>query len=340
MSSAVVVTVPASTSNLGSGFDCVGIAVSRWLTVSGSLGGDTISVQREGTLAGLALSPEQDRLIAGFNAACEAAQVTMPAGISLRARSEIPVGRGLGSSGAALVAGAALANALLALGLSDDELVDACTLVEGHPDNIAAGVRGGAVLALRTPETTMAGGPRVPRGGLIITPLAIHESLRLVFAVPGFSISTAQARSALPPMVSHSTARTAIARSAALVAGLRTGDEQLLRAALDDLLHVPYRRTLVVAYDAVTVAAMNAGALGATLSGAGSSIVAVAPRESAARVEAMMARAWREAGVEVETFENDGGTPGYRFVSSFTPPAGQLAAAADNTRVRRTETSR
>ena len=336
----MTVRVPASTSNLGSGFDCVGIAVNRWLSVSGWLGGSSITIVRDGTLASLALSPEQDRLVAGFNAACEAAKVTMPAGFSLHARSDIPVGRGLGSSATALIAGAALANALLELGLSDDALIDACTIVEGHPDNVAASVRGGAVLALRTPETTMAGGPRVPRGGLIVAPLTIHESLSLVFAIPDFPVSTAQARSSLPPMVTHSTARAAIGRSAALVCGLASGDEQLLHAALDDLLHVPYRRTLVAGYDAVTVAAMNAGALGATLSGAGSAIVAISPRDAAAQVEKMMARAWRAAGVSVETFQDDCRTPGYHFVDSLSSTAGSYpVAASDHTAVHpRTKT--
>jgi homoserine kinase len=334
--SSVTVRVPASTSNLGSGFDCIGVAVDRWLTVSGRLGGSSITIEREGTLDDLALSPEQDRLVAGFNAACDAAKVTMPAGFTLRARSDIPVGRGLGSSASALVAGGALANALLELGLSNDALADACSLVEGHPDNVAASVRGGAVLALRTPETTMAGGPRVPRGGLIVRPLVMHESLSLIFAIPSFAISTAQARSALPPMITHSTAREAIARSAALVCGLESGDHRLLRAALDDLLHVPYRRTLVAGYDAVTVAAMNGGALGATLSGAGSAVVAIAPREAASHVEKLMARAWRGSGGgdSVVTFQDDGHTRGYHFIEALSPTGGAYPAAADHTAVR------
>ncbi len=334
MTDAVTVRVPASTSNVGSGFDCIGVAVGRWLTVSGSLGGSSIEIHRDGTLAGLALAPEQDRLVAGFHAACHAARVTMPRGFTLRATSEIPVSRGLGSSAAALVAGASIANALMELGLSDDEIADACAIVEGHPDNVTASVRGGATLALRTVESTMAGGPHVPRGGLLITPLAVHESLTFVFAIPEFPMSTAQARSALPPMVTHTTARAAVARGAALVCGLATGDARLLRTALDDLLHVPYRRTLVQAYDAVTAAAMNGGAFGATLSGAGSGIVAICPRSAALDVERMMSRAWRDAGVRVETFEEGGRTPGYHIVGAADALARRAIAPPDNTTVR------
>jgi homoserine kinase len=334
MSESVTVRVPASTSNLGSGFDCIGVAVGRWLTVSGRLGGSSIEVKREGTLARLALAPEQDRLVAGFHAACAATGVTMPPGFVLHATSEIPISRGLGSSAAALVAGAVLANVLLKLGLSDDGLADACSIVEGHPDNVTASVRGGATLALRTLESTMAGGPLVPRGGLLVSPLTIHESLTLVFAIPDFPMSTAQARSALPPMVTHTTARAAVARSAALVRGLATGDARLLHTALDDLLHVPYRRTLVSGFDAVTAGAMNAGAFGATLSGAGSGIVAVAPKALATQVEQMMARAWRELGVTAETFEESGHTTGYQLITPVPASDVYGAAPADHTLVR------
>lgn len=126
MSERVTVRVPGSTSNLGGGFDSVGVAIDRWLTVSAALEGTGLTVQREGTLAGITSSAEHDRLIAGFNAACDAARVTLPGQLTMQATSEIPVGRGLGSSAAALVAGAALANVLLDLGLDDDTLADAC----------------------------------------------------------------------------------------------------------------------------------------------------------------------------------------------------------------------
>ncbi len=333
MSATAAVRVPGSTSNLGPGFDCIGVAIDRWLTVSARLEGARIDVRREGTLAGIDIPPEHDRLIAGFNAACDASRVTLPRGIAMRATSEIPVSRGLGSSAAALVAGAALANALLDLELDDDAIADACTLVEGHPDNVVAAIRGGAVLALRTSETTMAGGPRVPRGGILAAPLTLHTSLTLVLAVPDFPLSTAEARTALPPLLTHSTATAAAARSAALVCGLATADARLLRTALDDLLHVPYRRTLIIGYDAVTVAAISAGALGATLSGAGSSMVAVVPRERETDVARAMAEAWQRVGVQCETFAADGRTPGYRMV--IPPDATLPSAPPDNTRVTR-----
>ena len=133
----------------------------------------------------------------------------------------------------------------------------------------------------------------------------------LVFAVPDFTLATERARAVLPATVPHRTAVVAAARSAALVQGLARGDAALLAAGLDDVLHVPHRRALVRGYDEVTAAARAAGAFGATLSGSGSTLVAVASAERAPAVEAAMAQAWRGMGVTVETFRVTRPVSGY-----------------------------
>src|SRR5438034_480757 len=188
--------------------------------------------------------------------------------------------RGLGSSGAATVAGALAARALLGLELDDAALARLCADVEHHPDNVAPAIYGGAVLAVPGPE-----------GRLTVAPLEVHGLLVFVFAVPDFAVETEQARAALPSTVSHRTAATAAAKAAALVAGLARADAPLLAAALDDVLHAPHRRSLVRGYDAVTAAARTAGAFGANLSGSGSSILAVSPAAAARAVATALARA-------------------------------------------------
>ena len=287
----VLVRVPASTSNLGAGFDCVGIAVSRWLQVTAYVEPEAardVTIERSGTLRVLSLSAEQDLLCTGFAAACRAAGRAVPRGLVLEADSDIPIERGLGSSAAAIVAGATAARELLALDLDERSLIPLATELEGHPDNAAAAIYGGAVLVVSPPTE--------------VRPLQVHPSLALVFAVPDFGMATAVARAALPPTLPHAVASSGAARAAALVAGLASGDRALLAAGLDDVLHVPYRRALVSGYDAVTGAATAAGAFGATLSGSGSSIVAVAPRDRAAAVGGAMVRAWRGVGVAAESF--------------------------------------
>ncbi|HXQ30257.1 MAG TPA: homoserine kinase [Gemmatimonadales bacterium] len=291
MSATITVRVPGSTANLGSGFDCVGIAVNRWVGLSvRRASGGALEIERRGALAAVRVRPEDDLVHRGFARACRAGGLEPP-GVAMEATSDIPVGRGLGSSAAAIVAGAVAARALCDLPLEDQALLALCAELEGHPDNVAPSMRGGAVLALRAPA-----------GGLVVAALAVHASLELVFAVPDFTLATERARAVLPANVPHRTAVTAAARSAALVLGLAQGDRELLEAGLDDVLHVPYRRALVRGYDAVTTAARGAGAFGATLSGSGSTLVAVAPAACGAAVEAAMTGAWRAEGVTVESF--------------------------------------
>jgi homoserine kinase len=287
------VRVPATSSNLGAGFDCIGVAVERWLTASvtiatGEGAGDFV-LHRSGKLAGLTLAPEDDLLARGFRAACAAVGHALGGAITIDATSDIPVGCGLGSSAAALVAGAFLADAALRLGLSRERIVEIVADIEGHPDNVAPAVYGGAVLSVRTPE-----------GKLVSASLAVAPAIELVLAVPPFPSDTKAARAALPATLPHADAVLAANRAAALVQGLATGDGGLLAAALDDVLHVPFRRARIPGYDAVVAAALGAGAYGATLSGAGSAILAIAPRERAGAVGAALLAAWREAGIEAE----------------------------------------
>lgn len=294
MAAGVTVRVPGSTSNLGSGFDCVGMAVERWLRVSARCVEDrsapAIAIDRRGTLGGLSVPPEEDLLYRGFAAACRIGRREVPR-LTLTADSDIPVGRGLGSSAAAVVAGAAAAGALLGIELEPEALVALCAEIEGHPDNVAPAVYGGATLAL----------PR-PAGGFLVTPLEVHASIAFVFAVPDFTLETKRARAALPASVPHATAAASAARAAALVRGLATGDQALLAVATDDLLHVPYRRALVRGYDAVTDAARAAGAHGATLSGSGPTVVALAPSNRTGAVADAMGRAWQGWDVVAESF--------------------------------------
>jgi len=276
------VRVPASSSNLGAGFDCIGVAVDRWLTATAlPAAGNTISIRRRGRLTAVSVVVDEDLLARGFRAAGGR-------GGMIDATSDIPVGCGLGSSAAAIVAGVLLADAALELNLSRQQVVEIAAAIEGHPDNVAPAVYGGAVLSVRTSS------------GVVSTPLSVAAGLELVLAVPPFPSDTKAARALLPKTLPHADAVLAASRAAALVQGLLSGDGALLGAALDDVLHVPFRRARIPGYDAVVAAAQDAGAFGATLSGAGSAIVAIAPRERAAPVGAAMIAAWRAAGVEAE----------------------------------------
>jgi len=301
------VRVPASSSNLGAGFDCIGVAVDRWLVASVTLGGTGISIRRRGTLSAVRVRADQDLFSRGFRAACASGGTSLSGTggggggggrRTIEAVSDIPVGCGLGSSAAAIVAGAMLADAALELGLSRAKILEIGTTIEGHPDNVAPAIHGGAVLSVHTPA------------GLVSSSLRVSPAIELLIAVPPFPNDTKAARAALPHTLPHCDAVVAASRAAALVQGLATGDGALLGAALDDVLHVPFRRARIPGYDAVVAAAQKAGAFGATLSGAGSAILAIAARERSAAVGAAMLAAWRAAGVVAELIRSSHPVPG------------------------------
>jgi homoserine kinase len=294
------VRVPASSSNLGSGFDCIGVAIDRWLTASATLVDEVgISIQRRGRLAMVTVPAKQDLLVRGFRAACSARGVSPP-GVAIDAASEIPVGCGLGSSAAAVVAGVLLADSALGLGLPRAQIVAIGATIEGHPDNVAPATYGGAVLSIRTS----------PGGEVVSSSLCVAPDIELLIAVPPFPNDTKAARAALPSTLPHADAVLAAGRAAALVQGLATGDGALLGAALDDVLHVPFRQARIPGYNTVVAAALRAGAFGATLSGAGSAILAIAPRDRAASAGAAMIEAWRSVGVDAELVRSAHPVPG------------------------------
>ena len=313
-----MVRVPGSTANLGAGFDCVGAAVDRWLTASVVTQPEpdaTTVIQRGGALAGLDATPDDDRLVIGLRAACKAAGRQAPRALRIRVSSNIPVARGLGSSAAAVVAGAVAATGICGFSLTDAQLLDVCAEVEGHPDNVAAAIHGGFVLV-------------VPDAPARVVPLTVARGLSLVFAVPDFEVTTRDARAVLPRELPHRTATRAAALGAALVHGLATGDGDTLRLALDDVLHVPYRRSLVLGYDDVCGAAVGAGALGATLSGSGSTLAAVVPERQAPGVAEAMRSAWRQHGVQADVFVNPAQVTGQSLVVHLDCEDVPLTAAA------------
>jgi homoserine kinase len=317
MSEVARVRVPASSSNLGSGFDCVAVAVDRWLTVSAKRENRRtgFTIVRDGTLRAVKLRPDQDLLSRGFRAAAAVRGSAPLGGVTIAATSDIPVGRGLGSSAAAIVAGALLADSALELGLTRAQVLEIGATIEGHPDNVAAAIYGGAILSVHT------------NSGLVTSPLEIAPGIELLIAVPPFSNDTKAARAALPPTLPHAEAVIAAGRSAALVQGLARGDGALLGAALDDLLHVPFRRAHIPGYDAVVQAARAAGAFGATLSGAGSAILAIAPRERSSAVGAAMISAWREIGIDAELIKGSGTVAGAH--SPHLSPSHALSAVEE-----------
>jgi len=258
----ISVRVPASTSNLGAGFDCLGLALDLWLTAS-LVKGNGPPVYT-GTLS--ALFPAEDLILKSLHKA--------PPGVHLEAHSTIPVGAGLGSSAAAIVAGLAL-HALATKGKLDyDDVFRRATVAEAHPDNAGPATYGGLFIAAGTHVK-----------------LKLHASIAPALAVPHKGIDTKKARAILPADVSREIAVSQAGRAAGLVLGLERGDGDLIRFGMKDQLAVPHRKALIPGFDDAVLAGIHAGAFGVTISGAGSALLAFAPKKKAPAVAKAMAAA-------------------------------------------------
>lgn len=280
---AVRVRVPATSANLGPGFDALGLALAlRNEVVAREADGVRVAVEGEG--AGR-LSSGGDNVVArGVRLAFEAAGRPFK-GVELTCRNRIPTARGLGSSAAAWVGGLMAGNALLGTPLSRDALLALAARAEGHPDNVAAALHGGLTVSCLVGDRVAAVTLPVPAG------------VAWVVLVPAVTSSTAEARGVLPVQVPRADAVFNVQRTALLLAALQAGRLDVLGDALDDRLHQPYRRRLFPWMPGVVEAARAAGALGCVLSGAGPSLLAVAPDAAAGDVGGAMEAALRTAGV-------------------------------------------
>ena len=265
------VRVPCSTSNLGAGFDCIGLALDRWLEARYEPGPHPLRVERSGTLRNMTIGGD-DLIARAFMAGAHARGHTDFGGV-LHTESNIPVARGLGSSAAATVAGLALAAAASGDVLERGVLLARATEMEGHPDNAAPSLFGGLVAVARDD----AGTPHAFE-------LPLDPNLAFAFAAPDVEVATPRARAALPATVAHAAAARALGRTAALLHGLATGQPELLALGFSDELHVPYRLPLIPRAQEAFDAARAAGAYAVTISGSGSGIIAVCAQQDVGTV--------------------------------------------------------
>ncbi len=280
----VSVRVPATTSNLGPGFDSLGMALTLYnrLTLEVHSGGGPVRVEVSGEGRGRLPETASNLMV---RSARRLLGPRLGGRLVFKADNGIPIARGRGSSAAAILAGLAAANALRKsrrLGL--DELEQLATRIEGHVGNIGPALRGGLV------ATTF-------RGGVRSVKAATRPDLAAVLCIPDFELSTRRARAALPAKVPLADAADNSARTFLLALALAKGDWAALAEAMQDRLHQPYRAPLVPGLGAVIRSAQKERLCGAALSGAGPTVLALGPKGAAARAGERMKRAFARRGI-------------------------------------------
>ena len=257
----VTVKAPATSANMGPGFDCLGIALDIWNTVSVETGGSGFEITGQGEDE---LPRDESNLVfRSIARVFEEYDRALPP-LSVRCHNDIPTTRGLGSSSAALVAGLTIGNELCGGQLDQDDLLQIAAPIEGHPDNVAPAIYGGMQVAVCHDDKIVSASVPVP------------ETLSAVLYIPNVPMPTEEARGLLSSDVSRSDAVFNIGRAALIVRAMATGDLEGLDIATDDRLHQPARQTIFFPMNNIIRAAMGAGALGAFLSGAGSTVLAFA----------------------------------------------------------------
>jgi len=269
----ISVRAPATTANLGPGFDCLGMALDLWAEVVVSASEETLPPPGP-PLGGMVVEAAQ-RLFSHVGR-------QPPAGLTAEYIQTIPVARGLGASAVARAAGLLAANALLGEPLAREEILALGAELEGHADNMAPVLFGGLQVAVREGESVFHAG------------LAPPEGLKAVLFVPDMEMPTQESRQVLPDFLSREDAVYNIGRAALLVAALASGRLDLLDVATRDRLHQPARAKVFLAMETIFRAARQAGALGVFLSGGGSTVLALASQSEDDLAKAMVKAASRE----------------------------------------------
>ena len=260
MSPRIVVLVPATSANLGPGFDCLGLALDLWNETEFTLEGERLDLLSSGEGRDIP-TDERNLVVQAMRFFCDERGLPFPRGVRIRCHNEIPLGSGLGSSASAVITGLLGAAALLQQPLEPEEALALSARMEGHADNAAAALLGGLVI--------VAAG----KNGWITRSVAIPDHA-VALVLPDVDLPTHAARAALPTEVSMKDATFNLGRAILVVEALRAGDLDLLRQAVDDRLHLPYRLPLIPGGQSALEAAYAAGARAVTISGAGPSLIA------------------------------------------------------------------
>ena len=284
----IVVDVPSTTANIGPGFDCLGAALDLNNRFSmRRIEGDSERFELiiEGNEGSHLRGGPNNLIYRAAQRVWKTAGVE-PVAMEARVRLAVPPARGLGSSASAIVAGLVGANALVGEPLSKEKLLELAIEIEGHPDNVVPSLLGGLCLTAKTASKRW----RVVRCLWV-------NSVKAVVAIPSIRLSTSEARRAMPKEIPISDAVENLGALTLLLQGLRTGSGELIADGMHDRLHEPYRWPLIKGGLDVRDAALNAGAWGCAISGAGPSVLALCSEEHGSAVSQAMVKAWEAAGV-------------------------------------------
>ena len=299
MTNSVIVRVPATTANLGPGFDCLGAALTLYNQFEFSRGESSdpsssgVKIIVTGVEANRVSTDKNNLVYQAFVKFYEKIGQTPP-NVVINIDLNVPLARGLGSSATAIVGGLVGANELAGTPLSREELMELAISMEGHPDNVVPASIGGCRLSVSNDAADDGS------SNWTICPISWHSEIVPVLAIPDFELPTETARQVLPASYHRGDAIFNTANLGLLLRALESGNAEWLRVAMRDRIHQPYRKTLIAGYDMVRQAAIDAGAYGVVISGAGPTLLALCSPEYATEVAKTIVSTWDEQGIHSE----------------------------------------
>lgn len=283
----VIVQVPATTANIGPGFDCFGAALTLYNQFKFNRIDTETSIIVTGTDAAKINLDKTNLLYQAFMKFYEHMNLTPPS-VAIEIQLGVPPARGLGSSATAIVGGLVAGNYLAGNPLPRDEIAQMAIAMEGHPDNVVPALVGNCILSVLSQK------------GWQFVPIPWQEEIIPVVAIPEFQLSTKEARQVLPLQISDADAIFNIAHFGLLLRGLETGNGDWLNSALDDKLHQPYRESLIKGFKEIKKEAIAAGAYGMVISGAGPTLLALVPKRQVFVVCQAIEQAYEKQEIKVK----------------------------------------
>ncbi len=284
----ILIKVPATSANLGPGFDSLGLALDLWNEAE-FMRADHFSLQIQGEGTGRLGTDHKNLIVRSMQKACDWIGQPMPV-VSIRCLNRIPLGAGLGSSAAAVLTGLLAANQLVDSPMSEGDLLKLAAEIEHHPDNAAPALMGGLVASI------------MHAGRVLARPIRIADGIHITVVTPQFDFPTSRARSILPTHVLHSDAVHNVSRAVMVTQALERGDLELLGLVMDDSLHQPYRLPLIPGARQAMDQAKSAGAAAVALSGAGPSLIAFSANQEDG-IGLAMKNAFQKEGMSVRIFD-------------------------------------
>jgi len=267
----IKIRVPATSANLGPGFDCLGIALNLYNTF--------IFEEIDKGIEFIGCSEKfknEDNLVYTSMKKCFEKIGYTPSGIRIKMQCDIPVSRGLGSSAACILAGVMAASELAGGVLSKDEILEIAVDIEGHPDNLAPALYGGMTASIKDKEK------------IYVEEINLSKTLNFCALIPGFILSTEKSRSVLPKEISYKDALFNIGRTSLLIAALSNGNIEMLKIACEDMLHQSYRGKLIKNYEEITEKCKELNSKAVFLSGAGPTIMNIIDKEDKEFIEGII----------------------------------------------------